>query len=57
MVKLGLEIKEKDGNINVNLIDPTKKQLETASDNEKIIAQLFKDNFPEIIELLKNIKN
>ena len=57
MVKLGLEIKEKEGSININLVDPTKKQLDTASENEKYIAQLFKDNFEQIIELLENIKN
>ena len=47
MVKLGLEIIEDDGNINIKLIDPTKKQLETASENEKFIAQKFKDLFDE----------
>ena len=45
MVKLGLEIVEDKGNINIKLIDPTKKQLETASENEKFIAQKFKDLF------------
>ena len=47
MVKLGLEIIEDKGNINIKLIDPTKKQLETASENEKFIAQKFKDLFDE----------
>lgn len=47
MVKLGLEIIEDDGNINIKLIDPTKKQLETASENEKFVAQKFKDLFDE----------
>lgn len=43
MVKLGLELKEDDGKINIKLIDPTKKQLDTATENEKITAQLIKD--------------
>ena len=54
MVKLGLEISEKDNNVNINLTDPTKKQLNEATENEKIIAQLFKDKFAEIVKLLEN---
>jgi len=53
MVKLGLEIKETDGNINIKLVDPTKKQLDTASDNELFIAQKIKDNFEKIIKILE----
>jgi hypothetical protein len=53
MVKLGLEIKETDGTINIKLVDPTKKQLDTASDNELFIAQKIKDNFEEIIKILE----
>lgn len=53
MVKLGLEIKETEGNINIKLVDPTKKQLDTASDNELFIAQKIKDNFEEIIKILE----
>lgn len=54
MVKLGLEIKEDNGNINVRLIDPTKKQLDEATDNEKLIAQKFKDLFDEkLIQMLE----
>lgn len=47
MVKLTLEIKEKDHDLKVNLLNPTDKQLETASENEKFIAQAFKDLFDE----------
>lgn len=53
MVKLGLEIKETNGTINIKLVDPTKKQLDTASDNELFIAQKIKDNFEEIIKILE----
>lgn len=53
MVKLGFEIKETDGSINIKLVDPTKKQLDTASDNELFIAQKIKDNFENIIKILE----
>ena len=43
MLKLGIELKEVDNTLNINLVDPTKKQLETATDNEKIISQKIKD--------------
>ena len=57
MVKLGLEIKENNGEVNIKLTDPTKKQLETASENEKLIAQKFKDLFDEkLINLLEDSK-
>lgn len=42
MLKLGIELKEVDKTLNINLVDPTKKQLETASDNEKLIAEKIK---------------
>ena len=47
MVKLTLEIKENGQDLKVKLLDPTEKQLESASDNEKFIAQAFKDLFDE----------
>lgn len=43
MIKLGLELKENDGNINIKLIDPTKKQLDSATDKEKLTAQILKE--------------
>ena len=55
MGKLTLEIKEKDHDLKVNLLDPTDKQLESASENEKFIAQAFKDLFNEkLLELLQD---
>ena len=53
MVKLGLEIKEDEGNVNINLTDPTKKQLNEATENEKLIAQRIKDKFVNIVSLLE----
>lgn len=53
MVKLGIEINDSGDEINIKLIDPTKKQLEGATANEKIVAQAFKDLFDEkLIDLL-----
>lgn len=60
MLKIGLEITQgisnPDGttNLNIKLIDPSKKQLEAASDNEKVVAQKFKNIFDKkLIELLE----
>lgn len=47
MVKLGIEINEKGQDIKVKLIDPTEKQLDGATDNEKFLAQKFKDLFDD----------
>lgn len=53
MVKLTLEINDTNGEVNVKLVNPTKKQLENATENEKFIAQKIKDLFDEkLIELL-----
>lgn len=53
MVKLTLEINDTNGEVNVKLVNPTKKQLESATENEKFIAQKIKDLFDEkLIELL-----
>ena len=53
MVKIGIEINENGNEINVKLIDPTKKQLESATQNEKVVAQAFKDLFDEkLIDLI-----
>ena len=45
MVKLTLEINDTNGEVNVKLVTPTKKQLDNATENEKIVAQKFKDLF------------
>jgi hypothetical protein len=53
MVKLGLEIKDDGKEVKIKLTDPTKKQLEEATENEKIVAQRIKDVFDiSLIELL-----
>ena len=64
MLKLGIEIKQSvskpDGktDLNIKLVDPTKKQLEEATDNEKLVAQKFKDLFDsKLIYLLSEPKN
>ena len=58
MVKLGLQITDNEEEVNIKLLDPTKKQLESASENERVIAQAFKELFEEkLIELLKEHVN
>lgn len=54
MLKLGIQIEEKDKELNIKLIDPTKKQLDSASDNELLVAQAIKDLLDKrLLELLE----
>ena len=54
MIKLGLQITDDEKEVNIKLLDPTKKQLDSATENEKMIAQTFKELFDEkLIELLQ----
>lgn len=54
MVKLTLEISDTNGEVNVKLVTPTKKQIDTATENEKIVAQKFKDLFDnKLLNLLE----
>lgn len=58
MVKIGIELKEVGQTLNIHLTDPSKKQLETASEYEKIIAQLIKDLLNErLLDLLEEKEN
>lgn len=43
MLKITIGLKEDEGNINITLQDPPKKQLESATENEKILAQTIKN--------------
>lgn len=55
MVKLGIKIKANEEDINVSLVDPTKKELDTATEDEKMIAQAFKELFNEkLLSLLQD---
>lgn len=55
MLKIGIEFKEVGETLNINLIDPTKKQLDSASENEKITAQIVKDVLNEkLLDLMQN---
>ena len=57
MVKLTLEINDTNGEVNIKLVNPTKKQVENATENEILIAQKFKDLFDtKLIELLTEEK-
>lgn len=54
MVKLGLQVTDDGKEVNIKLIDPSKKTLDSATENEKLIAQAFKELFDEkLIELLQ----
>ncbi|MBQ1551420.1 MAG: hypothetical protein IIZ67_04880 [Bacilli bacterium] len=43
MLKFGFEIKQVGETINIHLVDPTKKQQETATDEEKLVGAAIKD--------------
>lgn len=54
MLKLTIGLKEVENTLNINLIDPTKKQLEEATENEKVTAQLIKELLNDkLLELLE----
>lgn len=58
MLKLGIELKEVGETLNINLVDPTKKQLETATEQEKLVAQLIKDLLNDrLLDLLEEQQN
>lgn len=57
MLKLGIQIKEADNKLTIQLLDPTEKQLDSASDNERAIAQAIKDLLDKrLLELLEDNK-
>lgn len=54
MIKVGLKITSNENNVKIDLVDPSKKELKEATENEKFIAQVFKDLFNEkLITLLE----
>ena len=54
MLKIGFGIKEVDNTININILDPTEKQLQAASENERAVAQAIKELFDKrLLELLE----
>ncbi|MBO7712830.1 MAG: hypothetical protein J6S85_04620 [Methanobrevibacter sp.] len=52
MVKLTLEINDTNDEVNVKLVTPTKKQIDAATENERIVAQKFKDLFDNQLLIL-----
>lgn len=55
MLKLTIGLKEVDSTMNINLIDPTKKQLSEATENEKMLAQQIKEVLDKkLLELLED---
>ena len=58
MLKLGIELKEVGETLNINLVDPAKKQLGTATEQEKLVAQLIKDLLNDrLLDLLEEQQN
>lgn len=54
MLKLTIGLKENEGNLDITLSDPTKKQLESATENERILAQTIKELLDNrLLELLE----
>ena len=53
MLKIGIQLKSVGDTLNIQLVDPTEKQLETATEYEKITGQLIKDLLNErLLDLL-----
>lgn len=58
MLKLGIELKSVGDTLNIRLVDPTKKQLEAATEHEILTAELIKDLLNErLLELLEEQEN
>ena len=54
MLKLTLQLKEVENTMNISLLDPTKKQLSEATENEKMLAQQIKEVLDKkLLELLE----
>lgn len=54
MLKIGIELKEVGETLNIHLLDPTKKQLDSATEMEKITAQVIKELLDKrLLELLE----
>ena len=54
MLKLTLQLKEVENTMNIALLDPTKKQLSEATENEKMLAQQIKEVLDKkLLELLE----
>ena len=58
MLKLGIELKSVGDTLNIRLVDPTKKQIEAATEHEILTADLIKDMLNErLLELLEEQEN
>ena len=54
MLKVIIGLKEVDNTLNINLLDPTKKQLKEASDNEVAVYLAIKELFDKrLLDLLE----
>lgn len=54
MLKVGIKFKATENEVKMDFVDPTKKELQSATEEEKFIAQAIKEIFDEkLTELLK----
>ena len=56
MLKIGIKIKANDNEVNLDFVDATKKDLQTATEEEKFIAQAIKEIFDESLTDLLQAK-
>ena len=57
MLKFAIQIKEVEDTLNIQLLDPTEKQLNSATNDERAVAQAIKELFDEhLLNLLEENK-
>ena len=47
MIKIGLKITSNENEVKIDFVDPSKKELKESTEQEKFIAQAFKELFDE----------
>lgn len=58
MLKITIGLKEVDNTLNINLIDPTKKQMKEATSSELAVYLAIKELFDKrLLELLEEENN
>ena len=54
MLKIGVKFVAENNKVDVTIVDPSKKELTTATEEEKFLAQAFKEVFDEnLLKLLE----
>ena len=58
MLKIGIELKSVGDTLNIRLVDPTKKQVEAATEHEILTADLIKNMLNDrLLDLLYEQEN